>query len=85
MLMGIQLRRNLRVKLEAIPRHDLETFYKAAHKACRYVLRLPSPRLIQELVQAWRALPRRSFIADGTSARLAFPAKWIASRIAAPR
>jgi len=50
----------LRVKLEAMPRHELETFYKATHNACRYVLRLPSPRLIQELVQAWRALRRRS-------------------------
>jgi hypothetical protein len=42
----------LRLKLEAMPRHELETFYKATHNACRYVLRLPSPRLIQELVQA---------------------------------
>jgi len=50
------------VKLEAMPRHELETFYKATHNACRYVLRLPSPRLIQELVQAWRALRRRSWI-----------------------
>jgi hypothetical protein len=50
----------LRVKLEAMPRHELETFYKATHNACRYVLRLPAPRLIQELVQAWRALRRRS-------------------------
>jgi hypothetical protein len=37
-----------------------ETFYKATHNACRYVLRLPAPRLIQELVQAWRALRRRT-------------------------
>ena len=48
----------LRVKLESMPRHELETFYKATHNACRYVMRLPSPRLIQELVQAWRALRR---------------------------
>ena len=47
------------MKLESMPRHELETFYKATHNACRYVLRLPSPRLIQELVQAWRALRRR--------------------------
>jgi hypothetical protein len=46
----------LQLKLEAMPRHELETFYKATHNACRYVMRLPSPRLIQELVQAWRAL-----------------------------
>ena len=48
----------LRVKLDSMPRHELETFYKATHNACRYVMRLPSPRLIQELVQAWRALRR---------------------------
>ena len=48
----------LRVRLEAMPRHELETFYKATHNACRYVMRLPSPRLIQELVTAWRALRR---------------------------
>jgi len=52
----------LRAKLEAMPRHELETFYKATHNACRYELRLPSPRLIQELVQAWRVLGRRSSI-----------------------
>ena len=50
----------LRVKLEAMPRHELETFYKATHNACRNALRLPSPRLIQELVQAWRALRTRA-------------------------
>ena len=27
--------------------------------ACQYVMQLPSPRLIQELVQAWKALRRR--------------------------
>jgi len=48
----------LRVRLEAMPRHELETFYKATHNARRYVMRLPSPRLIQELVTAWRALRR---------------------------
>ena len=46
----------LRGRLEAMPRHELEIFYKATHNACRYALRLPSPRLIQELVQAWKAL-----------------------------
>jgi hypothetical protein len=30
-----------------MPRHELETFYKATHNACRYGLRLPSPRMIQ--------------------------------------
>ncbi len=52
--------KELRLRLEAMPRHELETFYKATHNACRYVMRLPAPRLIQELVQAWRALRRRT-------------------------
>ena len=34
-----------------MPRYELETFYKATHNACRYALRLPAPRLNQELVQ----------------------------------
>jgi hypothetical protein len=42
-----------------MPRHELETFYMATHNACRYTLRLPS-QLIQELVQGWKALRRRS-------------------------
>ena len=46
----------LRRKLEAMPRHELEIFYKATHNARRYVMRLPSARLIQELVQAWKIL-----------------------------
>jgi hypothetical protein len=25
----------LRARLEAMPRHELETYYKAAHNACR--------------------------------------------------
>ena len=50
----------LRHRLDAMPRYELETFYKATHNACRYVVRLPSPRMIQELVQAWRALRRKS-------------------------
>jgi hypothetical protein len=48
----------LRERLARMPRHELETFYRATHNACRYVMRLPSPRLIQELVQAWKALRR---------------------------
>jgi hypothetical protein len=43
-----------------MPRHELETFYKATDNACRYVMRLRSPRLIQGHVQAWSALWRRS-------------------------
>lgn len=26
----------LRLRLEAMPRHELETFYKATHNACRF-------------------------------------------------
>ena len=46
----------LRRKLEAMPRHELEIFYKATHNACALRVRLPSARLIQELVQAWKIL-----------------------------
>ena len=46
----------LRRKLEAMPQHELEIFYKATHNACAFRVRLPSPRLIQELVQAWKVL-----------------------------
>lgn len=46
----------LRRKLESMPRHELEIFYKATHNACALRVRPPSPRLIQELVQAWKIL-----------------------------
>ena len=39
-----------------MPRHELEIFYKATHNACALRVRLPSARLIQELVQAWKIL-----------------------------
>ncbi len=35
--------------------NERETFYKATHTACRYVLGLPSARLIQETVQSCKA------------------------------
>jgi hypothetical protein len=46
----------LRRRLEAMPRYELEIFYRATHSACAFRMRLPSPRLIQELVQAWKIL-----------------------------
>ena len=49
----------LRRKLESMPQHELEIFYKASHNACALRMRVPSPRLIQELVQAWKALRTR--------------------------
>jgi hypothetical protein len=39
--------------------HQLEIFYRATHNACSFRVRLPSPRLIQELVQAWKVLRAR--------------------------
>ena len=49
----------LRERLQWMPRHELEMFYQAAHNACAYsVGRPPGPRLIQEFVQAWKALHR---------------------------
>jgi hypothetical protein len=50
----------LRDRLAQMPRHQLEIFYRSTHNACRYVMRLPSPRLIQELVQAWKELRQRT-------------------------
>lgn len=47
---------DLRRTLEQMTRNELEVFYRATHNACRFVMRLPSPRLIQELVQAWKIL-----------------------------
>jgi hypothetical protein len=41
----------IRVKLEAMPQHEMETFYKATHNACRYVMRLPPPCDVRHL---WR-------------------------------
>ena len=51
----------LREQLLALPAYELESYYRAALNACRYEAgRLPSPRLMQELVQAWKALrPKR--------------------------
>lgn len=47
----------LRRRLAAMPSHELEIFYKATHNACRYAAgKLPSPRILQELVQAWKEL-----------------------------
>ena len=39
-----------------MPQHELATFYRVTHNACRYDVKLPSPRMIQELVQAWKQL-----------------------------
>jgi hypothetical protein len=46
----------LRRRLAAMPQHELAMFYRSTHNACRYEVRLPSPRMIQELVQAWKQL-----------------------------
>ena len=48
----------LRQRLASMKRHELEIYYKARHNACAYNIenRVPSPRLIQEFVQAWKAL-----------------------------
>ena len=50
----------LRAELEAMQPSELDIFYKATHNACAYnAMRVPSPRMIQELVQAWRVLRKR--------------------------
>jgi len=48
----------LRRRLAAMPRYELEMFYRATHNACRLETRLPAARMIQELVQAWRELKK---------------------------
>lgn len=48
----------LRTRLEGMKTYELEIFYKATHNACRYEVngRVPCPRIVQEFVQAWKAL-----------------------------
>jgi hypothetical protein len=49
----------LRQRLSAMPLFELENFYKAVHNACRYTeVRAPAPAVVQEFVQAWKALRR---------------------------
>jgi predicted nucleotidyltransferase component of viral defense system len=49
----------LRQRLSAMTLHDLESFYKATHNACRYTeTRAPAPAVVQEFVQAWKQLRR---------------------------
>jgi hypothetical protein len=49
----------LRVKLREMTSYQLAIEYKAIHNACRSPDHLPSPSLIQELVQVWKELRRR--------------------------
>jgi len=49
----------LRQSLEQMSEHELAAFYRATHNACRYVVRVPPPRMVQELVQSWRVLWNR--------------------------
>ena len=49
----------LRTRLEAMKVHEVEIYYKASHNACQYSVHLPSPRLVQELVAAWKVLRKR--------------------------
>jgi hypothetical protein len=50
----------LRQRLAAMSRQELEISYKAFHNACRYnPLRAPCPLVMQEFVQAWKEYRRR--------------------------
>jgi len=53
---------DLRQKLSAMPPHELESYYRATHNACRYEVqgRVPPPRMMQELVVAWKVLRREA-------------------------
>ena len=48
----------LRQKLAGMSHRELEIEYRATHRACAYEIlgRLPSPQIMQELVQTWKAL-----------------------------
>jgi hypothetical protein len=49
----------LRLRLSTMSLHDLESFYKATHNACRYTeTRAPASAVVQEFVQAWKQLRR---------------------------
>jgi hypothetical protein len=51
--------RELHDRLSAMPLHELEAYYKAVHNACRYTeVRAPAPAVVQDFVQAWKALRR---------------------------
>jgi hypothetical protein len=49
----------LREQLSRMSQSDLEINYKATHNACRSPDHLPSPGMMQRLVQAWRELWKR--------------------------
>jgi hypothetical protein len=43
--------------LEKMTRSELEVYYKACHRACRYEdMRVASPQVVQQFVQVWRRL-----------------------------
>ncbi|MEI9976244.1 MAG: hypothetical protein WDO73_31880, partial [Ignavibacteriota bacterium] len=48
----------LRQRLADMKPFEVEIYYKASHNACGYNVngRVPSPRAVQEFVQAWKAL-----------------------------
>jgi len=50
----------LRARLETMNVHELTIFYKASHNACQYAVNLPSARMVQELVAAWKVLRRKT-------------------------
>jgi hypothetical protein len=48
---------DFRARVAKMDRHELETYYKVCHNACRYDdMRVPSPQMVQEFVQVWRRL-----------------------------
>jgi hypothetical protein len=47
----------LRRQLSAMTQNEAERYYLVSHNACRLDAgRVPSPKLVQELVQAWKRL-----------------------------
>ena len=54
--LNLQQLTELRNRLAAMPRSELDIFYKSTHNACSYAVRIPPPAMIQDLVQAWKEL-----------------------------
>jgi hypothetical protein len=49
--------KELQQRLASYPRATLESFYRSAHNRCSLQPRwLPSPKAMQELIAAWKAL-----------------------------
>ena len=58
LVLSKQALEDLQRRLALLSKHHVEGFYRRAYDECRLEGRLPSPRAMQELVQAWKLLWR---------------------------